>query len=863
MAFKKTSKQSAVPDSPDKLLLDLPRRKIPDVLPHQREIMRTYVSQGLKSADVAMQMATGSGKTLVGLLIGEWLRRKNQERVVYLCPTRQLVHQVVEQAEDKYGLNVLGFTGRIKDYAPGAKAEYRSADHIAVTTYSSLFNTVPFFHDADVVICDDAHAAENYVAVLWSVIIEREKHESLHTALRGVLKSILDPLSFARLCGRSESILDRAWVDKIPTPKFTEVREQFVEILDTHTANDRHLEYSWSMIREHIGACHVYLSSREILIRPLIPPTSTHDPFSNPRQRIYMSATLGAGGDLERLMGRRRIDRLPVPDGWDRQGVGRRFFIFPEMSLKHEDVDQLRLELMRRAGRSLILVPNDLLRKSIVDSIATALNFKTFNADDIEQSKKPFVSTPQAVAVVAGRYDGIDFPGEECRLLFIQDLPRAVNLQERFIMSRMAANLLFNERIQTRVLQAIGRCTRSLEDFSAVVVSGDELQDYLTDKRRVRFLHPEMQAELLFGIEQSKKMSIKDIIENFGIFLLNGEDWEEVNQAIVSMRKAATQEDFPAMNELRSVVGYEVEYQEAFWQGDYDAALANAERVLGGLDSRDLRGYQALWHYLAGSAAWLGSKAGDMVLASKARMHFGKAKAVATGIPWLVALSRYEEEETAEELISAAVMEQVERVEVVLAQLGTVHDRSFTKREKAILEGLKSKEKGPFEQAHKLLGELIGFESGKEEIDGSPDPWWIAGGICFVFEDHAGAQEESALDVSKARQVFSHPNWMRDHVAASSNTEIIPVLVTPVSKVREGAVPHLQGVSLWPLSEFRAWAEAAVATVRELRSTFIEPGNLIWRARAADLFAQNGLDVPGLAARLRQRAARDHLEPVK
>jgi replicative superfamily II helicase len=172
MAFKKTSKPSAVPDSPDKLLLDLPRRKIPDVLPHQREIMRTYASQGLQSADVAMQMATGSGKTLVGLLIGEWLRRKNRERVVYLCPTRQLVHQVVEQAEEKYGLTVLGFTGRIRDYTPSAKTGYRSADHIAVTTYSSLFNTGPFFHDADVVICDDAHAAENYIAVLWSVLVD-------------------------------------------------------------------------------------------------------------------------------------------------------------------------------------------------------------------------------------------------------------------------------------------------------------------------------------------------------------------------------------------------------------------------------------------------------------------------------------------------------------------------------------------------------------------------------------------------------------------------------------------------------------------------------------------------------------------
>src|SRR5689334_16167209 len=75
---------------------------------------------------------------------------------------------------------------------------------------------------------------------------------------------------------------------------------------------------------------------------------------------------------------------------------------------------------------------------------------------------------------------------------------------------------LMNE-CRTRVLQAIGRCTRSLEDFSAVVVSGEELSDYLADIRRRNYLHPELQAELAFGVEQSKGASLADLVENFGI----------------------------------------------------------------------------------------------------------------------------------------------------------------------------------------------------------------------------------------------------------------------------------------------------------------------------------------------------------
>lgn len=114
-----------------------------------------------------------------------------------------------------------------------------------------------------------------------------------------------------------------------------------------------------------------------------------------------MSATLGAGGDLERLMGRRAIERLPIPKGWDRQGVGRRFFILPGMSLKPDEIAGLRRSLMRKAGRSIVLVPGEELRAEIAKNVVDTLKFKIFNAVDIELSKKPFISEKEAVAVVA------------------------------------------------------------------------------------------------------------------------------------------------------------------------------------------------------------------------------------------------------------------------------------------------------------------------------------------------------------------------------------------------------------------------------------------------------------------------------
>lgn len=241
-------------------------------MPHQKEMMHAYVSEALNMSDVTLQLPTGSGKTLVGLLIAEWRRRKYQERIVYLCPTRQLINQVVEQAEEKYGLTVIGFTGSAKDYDQTDEARYHTAKSVAVTTYSSLFNIRPYFNNAEVLIVDDVHAAENYVSELWSLRVERQAYTTLHTALRNVIKSLLDSQDFIRLSGECDSPTDLEWVDKIPTPEFMKIESQVMEVLDAHVRGTD-LGYSWSMIRDHLDACHVYISSQDILIRPLVPPT--------------------------------------------------------------------------------------------------------------------------------------------------------------------------------------------------------------------------------------------------------------------------------------------------------------------------------------------------------------------------------------------------------------------------------------------------------------------------------------------------------------------------------------------------------------------------------------------------------------
>jgi hypothetical protein len=313
------------------------------------------------------------------------------------------------------------------------------------------------------------------------------------------------------------------------------------------------------------------------------------------------------------------------------------------------------------------------------------------------------------------------------------------------------------------------------------------------------------------------------------------------------------------MGNLSSVVPHEIGYQSGMWKGDYESGLESAERVLGGLDAPELRGYRALWHYLAGSAAWLAANAGVPALSARARVQFDGAKSATQGVPWLVRLARYQTPLTKDETADSVLMSQIEKVEAILVRLGTVHDRSFAIKEREILTGLEKET--TFEQAHRLLGEIVGFDAGKVEEEGSPDPWWIAGDACLVFEDHAGAKDTSIIDVTKARQVSSHPDWMRANVPASKNTRILAVLVTPVKRVSSKALVHLAGVALWSPDDLRQWANNALATLREVRRTFAEPGDLEWRAKAAELFKQRNLSAHELFEKLERNQAVKLLKP--
>jgi hypothetical protein len=441
---------------------------------------------------------------------------------------------------------------------------------VAVSTYSSLFNTNPFFSDPSLIILDDAHSAENYISQFWSLHIVRShsEHQAAFSALLGLLLPFMPHADVTRLTSAKGGDDDYHWVEKLPTPTFQRLVPEIIPLLDEHTASND-LRYQWSVLRDSLHGCHLYVSRRFVLIRPLIPPSRTHVPFAQAKQRLYMSATLGSGGDLERMTGRHPIHKIPVPSGWDKQGIGRRFFLFPKRSLNDEDTTSFVMAAIRKGGRALYLVPDEVSAEKIRLLIATEVGCEVFNATQLESSKQPFIECQSAVAVVANRYDGIDLIEDDCRLLMADGLPGGANLQEHFFVSRVTAQQLLDDRILTRLVQGFGRCTRSPNDYAAVVILGETLNSYLFKKERREFFHPEIQAELEFGIDQSKEASVSDLIDYLNHFFARDAEWEGADQAILTLREGLTQKTFASSKDLADAVSAELAYQYALWDVDY------------------------------------------------------------------------------------------------------------------------------------------------------------------------------------------------------------------------------------------------------------------------------------------------------
>lgn len=842
MAFKTKDNDGFNYSTPQEMYQDNKLKNIMGPIDYQSMMIDKYMKV-ISNSNIAMELPTGSGKTLISLLIGEFRRRKNKEKILYLCPTNQLVHQVVEQAKSKYGINVVAFCGKQKEYDIRDKTSYDLSKTIGVTTYSSFFSMGTYFQDPDIIILDDVHSSEDYISSNWTVDITKRENEVLFMQLAEFLKEILSTSNYERLICNDEDIDSNDWCDLIPMPLLREKTSILLGILQTNIKKYTSNFYSFERIKDNLEECNFYVKNNEILIRPWIPPTLTHLPFRNAKQRIFMSATLGNSGELERIIGIKQIERLPIVDNWDKRGVGRRFFVMPDLSLGKDKYGEIILSLHKKACKSVVLVPNTLWSDAVVNLMKkNSPSTLTLSAKDIEKTKENFLNSKDAMVIMANRFDGVDFPNELCRLLFIINLPKITNLQENFLVSKLGASILFSERIKTRIIQAVGRCTRSPNDYSLVCILGDTILNDLTKDEKLQLYSPELRAEIDFGIENSVDYtSVNDILEQMHDFLERNENWEKAEDSIVKQRNKYIKEPesitIKTYNALKKSVYYEVDFQYEYWNKNYVRAFSIVKDIINELNTPRLRGYKKYWIYMAG---WISYKLfidGNLEYEIVSKNYIEEFCNDNIAIRWSGELIN----KMFNNKLSIKVNDNyyfgdiINKMEINLLKYNI--DRKFNNMVRDILNGLKLNDGKKFEKSHNDLGNFLGYISINHDSTAAPDPYWIVNSkLCVVSEDKIYENEKS-IPVKDVREAMGHREWIRTNEKLLENhAEIITVMVTNSTSIDKAALPFANNIYYLHSEDLIEWANKAMNVLRSVWEVFTEDGDSVWRESTTKKF---------------------------
>jgi hypothetical protein len=799
VAFTKRTSTTAVPTDPEQLfrLLSGASGAPAGLWVHQAEILREWHSNFSTTRDVAIELPTGAGKTLVGALIGEYRRRTADERVVYVCATRQLARQIYERLST-YGVPTVLLIGKTTEFDRAARARYTSGQAIAVTVYHHVFNSNSAFSDAQYLILDDAHAAEGPVASAWSIEIPRSS--SCYHDIVSALADAFDPILVSRL--RTDTpdgqFLSQVYLaSPVGVAKSGESMEAVIDTATRTGALDKDVKYTMRLMRGHLGRCMVYASYNSLLIRPFIAPTATLRSFDNPTQRLYMSATLGSGGELERSFGRRKIDRIPAPIGWDKQGTGRRFFCFPELttdlSRSKDLADKWIRGRLQAAGRVVVLTPDNRTAKRFEASRLPAAA-PVVRAGDVEDDLGVFTSKDHAALVLTNRYDGVDLPNDDCRLVVLQGLPARGDLQERFLHGSLGALEVLQERIRARIVQGAGRATRNSGDYAAVLALGNDLTSFLTRSDVLAALHPEVHAEVDFGLDYSLGASSAEMTENLEVFDKHDDEWKAVEADIVADRDKINQVEPPGAKELAAAAGEEVAASLAAWQGERERALRYAKAVIDALrGGKAPQRYAALWNYLA--ACWSIEQAeasGDTALRAVGATYYRAARAAGRGTTWLNHLAS-----PSDAAVEAAASTEHDPLDVaaavkiidVLPTLGRAG--RFDSDVAEIRSGLLAAPPRPYEQALVQLGAYAGTSdsNGDGGATAAPDAAWIFGSQLWVaWEAKSDAAPAGELGADDVRQAGGHLRY----IAAGRNEPIpsgsVSLLITPQATTHPSAV---------------------------------------------------------------------------
>lgn len=528
--------------------LDRQTEKVGPLRDPQKKILQEWFDSRLKDKDVILKLNTGAGKTLVGLLMLESKRRQNHGVEVFLCNDSNLIRQTIHQA------NLFGIQPIEIDKNNNVPSEVINGEKLLITSVQKVFNGRSIFEhtdapEIDTMVIDDAHTSAELIKRSCTMTITKGNNKQLYADLFNLLSDGLssqgegtfEDLKNAKSTTTHEQVF-------LPVPYWTwmDKSQDITRLISARSEDSEEIKFVWPILRDRLNVCNCIVSSEAIEITPLKYPLDFYTRFANANQRILMSATTASDSVLIKDL---NIDeqsvRRPLVDP-EEKWSGEKMVILP--SLISEELD--RATVVKKFGE---LKNQKFGVTAIVPSYYKTNDWKGYGSTvgtpgELQQALAKFHSgTFDSTLILVNRYDGVDLPDNETRILLLDSLPNATSLYDRYVDSVVPNSSESLQRKARKIEQGMGRSVRADTDYSVILFIGPDLVRFIRNPKLKKYFSNQTLKQIELGIDISKEakaetdlsqsinkstleLSLEELITLINQSLGRDENWKEYYQ---------------------------------------------------------------------------------------------------------------------------------------------------------------------------------------------------------------------------------------------------------------------------------------------------------------------------------------------
>lgn len=488
----------------------------------QHEILEKYYKALQTERHIGIKLPTGSGKSLIAILILEAWRRTG--RVVGIVTANKGLAEDFRRRCDEIGVpnaTIFGSEGDSKYRIERTRnlRRYKLKNIIGIFNYHSFLYGTEYKQEIfppDILVIDDASDFETVRNDFFAIRIKRTEHKETYDDILKVL------LSSSHLYPNAQDFASRTARQSDVELVFFSHAPLIWSVLRKHLpdlSSDQGFIFAYNRNRDYEHSFLIFISEDEIEFRPLLIPEESLK-MGSIGQIIFMSATLPEEELLHRVFGIKDTIFMINEDALSKVAydeiatMGKRL-IFPLYGAELEQGagKEIIWNLATSHSKLLVLANSNneaqIIQKYLLAKAAPTLLYK--NSDDGYHFAYNMKS---GVLICANRYFGLDFPGDTCKVAVIVKLPAIWDTVDAFQFTILNNSLYMEQRIGYRLTQSLGRCNRLLTDEALYYIFDSRILSRLTGvEQYLRYLPRNMYAELVTGYYLSEGGLIDPAIE--------------------------------------------------------------------------------------------------------------------------------------------------------------------------------------------------------------------------------------------------------------------------------------------------------------------------------------------------------------